>query len=125
MNIIEDCYSSYLKADKDGFDRWLRLDSSIVAKWTPYRKEEFINKIKTDPEFSEKMGINIEERELSLKERMRLNNTTEDGIDFILNSNNFKGIDAELEANIFLDYYKAPTKKITVTYKNETIEIYE
>jgi len=33
-------------------------------------KEEFINKCKTDSEFSEKWGLKIEERELSEKERI-------------------------------------------------------
>ena len=37
-------------------------------------QEEFINKCKTDPEFSEKWGLKIEERELSLEERRKLAN---------------------------------------------------
>ena len=35
-------------------------------------QEEFINKCKTDTEFSERWGLKIEERELSLKERIIL-----------------------------------------------------
>jgi len=37
-------------------------------------QEEFINKCKTDPEFSKKWGLQIEERELSLEERRKLAN---------------------------------------------------
>jgi hypothetical protein len=37
-------------------------------------QEEFINKCKTDPEFSERWGLKIEERELSLEERRKLAN---------------------------------------------------
>jgi hypothetical protein len=37
-------------------------------------QEEFINKCKTDPEFSERWGLQIEERELSLEERRKLAN---------------------------------------------------
>lgn len=33
------------------------------------QEEEFINKCKTDSEFSEKWGLKIEERELSLEEK--------------------------------------------------------
>ena len=33
------------------------------------KKEEFINKCKTDTEFSERWGLKIEERELCLEER--------------------------------------------------------
>ena len=35
-------------------------------------KEEFINKCKTNPEFSERWGLKIEERELSRDERIDL-----------------------------------------------------
>ena len=38
-------------------------------------KEQFINRIKTDPEFSEKWGLKIEERELSLEERKSIYET--------------------------------------------------
>lgn len=34
-----------------------------------FSKEEFVNKCKTDSVFSEKWGLKIEERELSLEER--------------------------------------------------------
>ena len=37
-------------------------------------KEEFINKCKTDTEFSQKWELKIDERELSLEERLRLVN---------------------------------------------------
>ena len=35
-------------------------------------KEDFIRKIKTDSEFSQKWGLHIEERELSLEERFNI-----------------------------------------------------
>lgn len=73
---------------------------------------EFINRIKTDPEFSEKWGLMIEERELSLDERN----------DYY--TSNYLGLDCETheELNKLGDI---PTKLITVTYNNETIEVYE
>ena len=66
-------------------------------------KEEFINKCKTNPEFSEKWGLKIEERELSAKER----------VDIFLK-----------QPKEFEDKY-VPTKLITITYNNEKIESYE
>jgi hypothetical protein len=93
-------------------DLWM-----LVAIGWPSTQEEFINKIKTDTEFSEKWGLKIEERELSLKERYdwftetHHTNLTRSGNQYdmedILNSNN------------------CPTKLITITYNDKTIESYE
>ena len=73
-------------------------------------KEEFINNCKTNPEFSEKWGLKIEERELSLEERNKW-------------SWDNWGITCEMES--VLDEQEVPTKLITLTYNNETIESYE
>jgi len=79
-------------------------------------KEEFINKCKTDQEFSEKWGLKIEERELSLEERLKLANVENPNTD---------------NKMVFLDYISAldnrniPTKLITITYNDKTIESYE
>ena len=79
-------------------------------------KEEFINKCKTDPEFSEKWGLKIEERELSTQER-------NERFRVHLNGNNpFMKSDWK---DFELDQQNIPTKLITLTYNNETIESYE
>jgi len=75
-----------------------------------YDKEEFINKCKTDQEFSERWGMKIEERELSLEERTQL---ARGKVVPLLGSKE----DSYNEAGI-------PTKLITLTYNNETIEVY-
>ena len=96
--IIGDAYKNY--AWKTSMD----VDGQLT-------KEEFINKIKTDDGFAEKWGLEIEERELSFDERSGL-----------------------APADVFswtqftvsnLDELKVPTKLITVTYKDEKIEVYE
>ena len=96
--IIGDAYKNY--AWKTSMD----VDGQLA-------KEEFINKIKTDDGFSKTWGLKIEERELSFDERSGL-----------------------APANVFswtqftvsnLDELKVPTKLITVTYKDEKIEVYE
>jgi hypothetical protein len=74
-------------------------------------KEEFINKCKTDSEFSEKWGLKIEERELSLEERRKL-----------------AKYDSEFVSPMTVESWdrnNIPTKLITLTYNNETIESYE
>ena len=82
-------------------------------------KEEFINKCKIDPEFSETWGLKIEERELSWDERADLSrekrrhswtwqNWSEEEMEWRMNND-----------------WNIPTKLITITYNNETIESYE
>jgi hypothetical protein len=74
-------------------------------------KEEFINNCKTNPEFSEKWGLKIEERELSLEERRKL-----------------AKYDSEFVSPMTVESWdrnNIPTKLITLTYNNETIESYE
>jgi len=79
-------------------------------------QEEFINKCKTDPEFSEKWGLKIEERELDLEER-------NEWFQIHLNGNNpFMEFDWK---DFELDQQNIPTKLITLEYNNEKIEIYE
>lgn len=75
-------------------------------------KEGFINKIKTNPEFSEKWGLKIEERELDMMERWELADLTPNMTEFDY-------------CNKLCDEHNVPTKLITITYNNETIEIYE
>ena len=77
-------------------------------------QEEFIDKCKTDPEFSETWGLKIEERELSLEERQNLY--------FKLNPE-FRLVHENM--NKQMDKFNIPTKLITITYNNETIESYE
>jgi hypothetical protein len=72
----------------------------INSKGQLLTKEEFINKIKTDDEFSEKWGLKIEER--TVFEQVDQNNPV------------LKGSTALYSQ-----------KLITVTYNNETIEIYD
>jgi len=79
-------------------------------------QEEFINKCKTDPEFSEKWGLQIEERELNTQER-------NEWFQVHLNGNNpFMKSDWK---DFELDQQNIPTKVITISYNNETIKSYE
>ena len=74
-------------------------------------QEDFISKIKTDSEFSETWGLKIEERELSLEERRKL-----------------AKYDSEFVSPMTVESWdrnNIPTKLITLTYNNETIESYE
>ena len=80
-------------------------------------QEEFINKCKTDTDFSKIWGLKIEERELSLEERFRLQ------MEKVSYSGPFNFEEQYIKD--VCDKNNIPTKLITLTYNNETIESYE
>jgi hypothetical protein len=80
--------------------------------------EEFINKCKTDPEFSEKWGLSIQERELSLKERYNIALP-------IWKEQYGPLADMMVPTNVDNTPFKIPTKLITISYNDQTIESYE
>lgn len=84
-------------------------------------QEKFIDKIKTDSEFSKKWGLKIEERELSLEDRVRIYALKEGQTyeEFVTNWN------TDVQWNEDLNDADIPTKLITITYNNQTIESYE
>ena len=62
--IIDDAWTNYQRKVLDKF-----MNDTTIANYAITNKEEFINKCKTDSEFSERWGLKIEERELSLEEK--------------------------------------------------------
>jgi hypothetical protein len=84
-------------------------------------QEEFINKCKTDSEFSERWGLKIEERELSLEERTKILVSKSD------NKKDFYDRNGRLiiEDELVLNESNIPTKQITITYNDKKIESYE
>ena len=80
--------------------------------------QEFIKKIKTDDKFSEKWGLSIEERELSLDERYKIALPIwKEKYGLLANM--------MVPTNVDNTPYKIPTKLITITYNDKTIESYE
>lgn len=129
--IIEESYGNYYKETMfDSNPKWLEPVPVMNMKTgertmgaRQYHKEGFINKCKTDPEFSEKWRLKIEERELSLDERNDLLNKE-------TNRNHKREncfTDEEFERETLQDCkaFNIPTKLITITYKNETIGVYK
>jgi hypothetical protein len=127
--IIDEVHQNYVKETMfDSDPKWLEpvpvMDMKTGEKSMgvrQYGKESFINKIKTDPEFSEKWGLKIEERELSLEERKQIVKNKY-FIEFY-----WKIVDEHNNENTIWEMNKRniPTKLITITYNNETIESYE
>jgi len=114
MSTINEAYENYLKG---GHIKWLNqveVDTPIgkINIPIPHTKEEFINKCKTDTEFSERWGLKIEERELDMMERWKIADLTPNMEEFDF-------------ANYMCDKHNVPTKLITITYNDKTIESYE
>jgi hypothetical protein len=86
-----------------------------------HSKESFINKCKTDTEFSERWGLQIEERELSLEERVKLFSENVNG-EHLMKYADSDGLDVW---NEILNKHNIPTKLITITYNDKKIESYE
>jgi len=84
---------------------------------------EFINKCKTNPELSEKWGLKIEERELSLEERSIIAKSNH--YEVSQNIKMFVRVDEDHTLHKNLDDNNTPTKQITITYKDTIIESYE
>ena len=121
--MINEAYEKYCKiagkVEEPDYD--IHVDDPNQNCTRLMTKEEFINKCKINPEFSERWGLKIEERELSWKERTEL---LKDRSDF---KRDFYDRNGRLiiEEKIVLDESNIPTKLITITYNNETIESYE
>jgi hypothetical protein len=103
--IIDDAYEKALM--KYGFN-WL----PGTPPGTHFETQEtFINKCKTDSEFSQEFGLKIEERELFMEERWKLADLTPNMTEFDY-------------CNKLCDEHNVPIKLLTITYNNETIEVY-
>jgi hypothetical protein len=93
----------------------------------------FINICKTDNEFAKTWGLKIEERELSLEERLRLVNydkqkfsSIDEWIKWYENEpNEFYYLGINYTKDTALTDLDVPTKLITIAYKDKTIESYE
>jgi hypothetical protein len=114
QELLDEAYKNYL--------RDLMRDN--VSKDDPnyilLSKEEFINKCKTNPEFSQKWGLKIEEKELRHKERIKMAWTI-----FSPDRKDENVPDWWNVKTLTMDEKNIPTKLITITYDNETIESYE
>ena len=110
--------SHYIPGNPNG-----KLLSEQLASVRPmiHNRETFRKEIIKNPSFASQWGLKIEERELSLKERTEL---LKDRSDF---KRDFYDRNGRLiiEEKIVLDESNIPTKLITITYNNETIESYE
>jgi hypothetical protein len=118
QELLDDAYKNYLNRIDDKFrEEDAKMDSfrnAMNNAKIDYTVKEFINKCKNDKDFSEKWGLKVEERELSLEERQNLY--------FKLNPE-FRLVHEDMDKH--MDKHNIPTKLITITYNDKTTESYE
>ena len=123
--MIDEAYKNYRKTILTEFFE----NTKELRKWATvegpggYNKEEFINKCKTDTEVSETWGLKIEERELSWKKRVEIARKTLSKEEFF-EYGNLSPFTTPI-ITYWLNQNNIPTRLITITYNNETIESYE
>jgi len=119
QELLDEGYKNYLNKCLD--KKWMKenvfFDGS--SNHHLYLQEEFINKCKTDPEFSQKWGLKIEEQELSLEERLDLLKKLE-----IFQERVIDNAKSEMIHSL-ADSHSIPTKLIIITYNDKIIESYE
>ena len=107
--IIDEVYENYRNSYPDA-EKTFQYEESVFET-RRMTKDEFIDMIKSDIEYARRWGLTIEERELSEDERYYL---------LTQQMTKLRAIRVEDYTN-----YNIPTKLITITYNNETIESYE
>jgi hypothetical protein len=108
QELLDEAYENYCKEYENGTHR-IGTGLLWMAKET---KDTFVYRSKTDSEFSEKWGLTIEERELSLEERATIWNNTHNPAGNIFTHNQYD------ENNI-------PKRAISLRYNHKTITNYE
>jgi hypothetical protein len=110
--LIDEAYENYCKSfENQTLIEEYSFDTDSMTQFM------FINKCKTDQEFSEKWGLKIEERELSLEERAQWLQDNKEW-DLLVGNLDHDHIREVVEE-------EAPTKLIKVTYNDKTTESYE
>jgi hypothetical protein len=145
QELLDEVYEKYLEYTINGIETGLDkikgyLDGCLVEYdgyyehftnpsfaygYRTYNQEEFINKCKTNTEFSEKWGLTIEERELSLEERVDIFNTKMKN-EGLRTQIAIVGVDENYwKSSLEKTEHNIPTKLITITYNDTKLESYE
>jgi hypothetical protein len=123
LELLDEAYKNWFKKGRTEFEEFadpmfMSEDALGEEKFHKISKEYFIEQIKTDDEFSEKWELKIEERELSLLERREIARIK-------LNRKEWSDVLFLYHYKETYDKYNIPTKLITITYNDKTIESYE
>jgi hypothetical protein len=118
QELLNEVYENYWNSNSDEEKTFQYEGHNIETR--RMTKDEFVDMVKTDKEYGRRWGLKIEERELSLEERMDL-------IDK-MHLRSYFGWQTwsveEMEYRMNNDW-NIPTRLITITYNDKTIESYE
>jgi hypothetical protein len=122
QELLDEVYANYITKKRIEFDTWRERNSDALVNYREDTKELFLKSIKDNKHwftgernFSKNWGLKIEERELSPKERIEL-----------AGGKIQEKYPALIEMSLRVcDERDIPTRLITVTYNNKTIESYE
>ena len=121
QELVDEAYKNYSKEyEKDNSIGMCLLVKRLDGKsiYRKPKKEMFVDLCTYDKTFSEKWGLTIEERELSLEERYKIALPIwKEKYGLLANM--------MVPTNVDNTPYKIPTKLITITYNDKTIESYE
>ncbi len=125
--IIDDIYKNYLIEDVKILPNMSK--EKMTEMGFRLSKEELINKCITDNKFSKKWGLKIEERELSSAEMWEwyTKNGGPNGKTLLVSMIVYQNEEDNSHIKSWLEKWapNVPTKQITLTYQNETIQFYE
>jgi len=128
QELVDAAYENYSKEyEKDNSIGMCLLVARLDGKKT-YRKpdkEMFVGLCTSDKTFSEKWGLKIEERELSLRERVDIFNSKMIKEEIRTQIATVDVNETYWEKSLNETKHNIPTKLITMTYNNKTIESYE
>jgi hypothetical protein len=88
-------------------------------------KDTFIKGVKLNNRYSNRWGLKIEERELSWEERYGLSRVNGISPKYSFEIEDGKPTPNKMSESEWYDNHNIPTKLITITYNDKTIESYE
>jgi hypothetical protein len=115
QELLDSAYENWKEKGRDFWEE--QVDGMFTSelgeeKVDKISKDWFINKIKTDTEFSQRWELKIEERELFMEERWKMADLTPNMTEFDY-------------CNKLCDEHNVPNKLITITYNDKIIESYK
>jgi len=125
QELLDESYKNYKRLthkinEKNHYGEYSKWgDAPLISGVQHLTKDSFIQMIKINSEFSEKWGLKIEEKELNGSERYTI--ARQYGLCPKYSNIGIENCTEEEHYN----KYNVPTKLITITYNDKTIESYE
>ena len=125
QELLDESYKNYKRLthkinEKNHYGEYSKWgDAPLISGVQHLTKDSFIQMIKINSEFSERWGLKIEEKELNGSERYTI--ARQYGLCPKYSNIGIENCTEEEHYN----KYNVPTKLITITYNNKTIESYE